>query len=55
MKELTEKEQEILLNLLLQEQNHINKQNGNIRVLLEDYKKDLAVIYQKLCDSFFEG
>lgn len=51
MKNLTEKQREILLNLLLWELQNIHKQNGNINPLLEGYKEELSRIYQAICDS----
>ncbi|WP_407454377.1 hypothetical protein [Methanobrevibacter sp.] len=51
MEKLTEKEKDILLNLLLQEQNHIHNQNGNIKYLLQDYRNDLHKIYLKIVDT----
>ena len=54
MEKLTKKQMEILLNLLLAEQNNINKQNGNIKSLLNDYRVELFSIYQIICDSCYE-
>lgn len=54
MEKLTKKQMEILLNLLLAEQNNINKQNGNIKSLLNDYRVELLSIYQIICDSCYE-
>lgn len=49
--QFTEKEKDILLNLLLAEQNHIHNQNGNIKPLLNDYRIELHNIYQKIVDT----
>ena len=48
---LTEREKDILLNLLLQEQHNIHNQNGNIKPLLQDYKNELYRIYQKIVNT----
>ena len=48
---LTEKQNEILFNLIIQEQRNIHKMNGNIQYLLEDYKKELGNIIQLLCND----
>lgn len=49
--QLTEKQNEILFNLIFQEQRNIHKMNGNIQPLLEDYKKELGNIIQLLCND----
>lgn len=51
MENLTNEQKEIILNLLLQEQRNIHNMNGNIQPLLENYKKELGNIYQKVCNS----
>ena len=51
MEKFTLKEKHILVNLLLQEQNHINKQNSNIKPLLNNYRCELHTIYQKIVDT----
>lgn len=51
MNNLTEKEKDILLNLLLQEQNNIHNQNGNIKPLLQDYRNELHKIYLKIVNT----
>ena len=48
---LTNEQKEIILNLLIQEQRNIHNMNGNIQSLLENYKKELGNIYQKVCNS----
>ena len=52
MEKLTNNQRDILLNLLINEQNHIHQQNGNIRTLLENYKNELARIYQIICNTY---
>ena len=51
MGKLTNEQRDILLNLLIHEQNNIHSQNGNIKPLLENYRNELARIYQIICDS----
>ena len=49
---LTSDQRDILLNLLINEQSHIHQQNGNIKPLLENYKNELARIYQIICNTY---
>lgn len=53
MKELilTEKEKEILMNLILGEFNSIRTLNANIYFKIQEYEKDLHAIYKKIMDS----
>lgn len=48
--QLTDKQTDIILNLILSELSNINKQNGNIKPLLNDYKVELGKIYQVICE-----
>lgn len=53
MKELvlTEKEKEILMNLILGEFNSIRTLNANIYFKIQEYEKDLHAIYKKIVDN----
>lgn len=48
---LTNKQNEILFNLIIQEQRNIHNMNANIQEKLEDYRKELGNIIQLLCDD----
>ena len=49
---MTNEQKEILLNLILNEFNHIQKQNANIQPLLKDYQNELHKIYNIICESW---
>lgn len=51
MDKLNNKQKDLLLNLLLQEQRNIHNLNGNMQPLLEDYRLELGKIYKIICDS----
>lgn len=48
---LTNKQNEILFNLIIQEQRNIHNMNANIQEKLEDYRIELGKIIQLLCDD----
>lgn len=48
---LTEKQKDILLNLILQEQRNIHNMNADIQNLLKDYRNELSNIYKAICDT----
>ena len=51
MPKFTNEQRDILLNLLINEQNHIRQQNGNIKPLLENYRNELHKIYQEIVNT----
>lgn len=53
-RKLTNKDINIILELLLKEQNCIHKMTYSAQILLESYRLDLANIYQKMCDLLEE-
>lgn len=51
---LTNRQKEILLNLIMQEQNYTWKVNKNIEHLLRDYRKELTILHKIISDSWEE-
>ena len=51
---LTEKERDILLNILSNEVIKINKLNNTMKVYLEHYRQEVMDIYRKVADSMDE-
>ena len=52
--ELTNRQKEILLNLISQEKSNICNMNRNIEPLLREYKKELSIIHKIISDSWEE-
>ena len=51
---LTNRQKEVLLNLIMQEKSNICNMNGNIEPLLREYKKELTNIQTIIRDSWEE-
>ena len=51
---LTNRQKEILLNLIVQEKSNLCNMNGNIAPLLREYKKELTNIHKIICDTWEE-
>ena len=54
MENLTNRQKEILLNLISQEKSNIFNMNGNIEPLLREYRKELSITYKIISDSWEE-
>ena len=51
---LSNRQKEILLNLISQEKSNIFNMNGNIEPLLREYRKELSIIYKIISDGWEE-
>lgn len=48
---LTNKQKDMLLDLILTERERLGKLTATAQICLKDYKSELATIYQVICDS----